>query len=163
LIADHELETLRECLNRWLPADLADLIADLDSKEDVVAFECLGPDLAAETFGYLHRQAQETLIEVLPESEVARILHAMAAADRAALLEGFANVEVERLLTLLTPENQRVSRALLLYGIGTVGRLMTPDFIEVHEDWTVDEVLDHVRKVGKDSETLNTVYVTDTH
>jgi magnesium transporter len=42
-----------------------------------------------------------------------------------------------------------------------VGRLMTPDFIAVHEDWTVQQVLDYVREHGRDSETLNFVYVVD--
>lgn len=161
LIANNELDTLREVLNRWLPADVADLLADLNSQEDIVAFQCLEPEHAADTFVYLHRSAQLGLIQVLPESELSRILNTLAADDRTALLEGMPPDEVERLLTLLTPENQRVSRALLSYGTGTVGRLMTPDFIDVHEEWTVNQVLEHVRKVGKDSETLNAVYVID--
>src|SRR5436189_11854 len=44
-----------------------------------------------------------------------------------------------------------------------VGRLMTPDFIAVHEDWTVQHVLDYVREFGHDSETLNILYVVDDH
>ncbi|HEX8897207.1 MAG TPA: magnesium transporter, partial [Chthoniobacterales bacterium] len=39
--------------------------------------------------------------------------------------------------------------------------LMTPDFIAVHDDWTVREVLDHVREFGRDRETLNVIYVVD--
>src|SRR5439155_24932767 len=46
---------------------------------------------------------------------------------------------------------------------GSVGRLMTPDFIAVHEDWTVQQVLDFVREFGRDSETLNIIYVVDEH
>ena len=38
---------------------------------------------------------------------------------------------------------------------------MTPDFIAVHDDWTVREVLDYVRENGQDSETLNVIYVVD--
>ncbi|PYL33270.1 MAG: magnesium transporter, partial [Verrucomicrobia bacterium] len=47
------------------------------------------------------------------------------------------------------------------YPEGSVGRLMTPDFIAIHEDWTVKDVLDHVREFGHDSETLNIIYVVD--
>ena len=61
LIHDKDLDTLREALNRWLPADVADLIADLGPYEDIVAFQCLEPDLAAQTFVYLPRTAQEGL------------------------------------------------------------------------------------------------------
>src|SRR5204862_619170 len=54
-----------------------------------------------------------------------------------------------------------VARSLLSYGSGTVGRLMTPDFVAIRRNWNVSQVLDHVRRYGKDSETLNVVYVTD--
>jgi magnesium transporter len=161
LIHGKDLETLGETLNRWLPADLADLLSDLGPHEDIVAFGVLTPELAAATFAYLRRIMQVELLRTLPESELARVLNELAPDDRTKLLEDLPDEEVERLLTLLTPEHQRVARSLLSYGVGTVGRLMTPDFIGVEESWTMPQVLAHVRKVGKDSETLNAVYVTD--
>ncbi len=163
LIAEADLVTLREVLNRWLPADIADLLGDLSSKEDVVAFQCLTPVLAARTFEYLPLVAQEELLNILPESELRGILNELAPDDRTTLFEAVSHEEVDRLLTLLTPENQRVSLSLLSHSVGTVGRLMTPEFIEVKEDWTMLQVLAHVRLVGRDSETLNAVYVTDHH
>lgn len=161
LIHDKKLDTLREVLNRWVPADIADLLGDLGSYEDIVAFQCLEPELAARTFEHLDRPIQEELLKILPEPELRSILNEIKPDDRTALLEGRSHDEVERLLTLLIPENQRVARSLLSYGQGTVGRLMTPEFIGVKEDWTISQVLDHVRRVGRDSETLNAVYVTD--
>jgi magnesium transporter len=50
---------------------------------------------------------------------------------------------------------------LLGYPERTVGRLMTPDYIAVKEDWSVQQVLDYVRTHGRDSETLNVIYVVD--
>src|ERR687887_127587 len=66
-----------------------------------------------------------------------------------------------QLIRLLTPEERRVATALLGYPENSVGRLMTPDFIAVKEDWTVQHVLDYVRQYGSDRETLNFVYVVD--
>jgi magnesium transporter len=68
-----------------------------------------------------------------------------------------------QLIRLLTPDERRVAQALLGYPEGSVGRLMTPDFIAVHEDWTVQQVLDFIREYGRDSETLNVIYVVDDH
>jgi magnesium transporter len=161
LIHNREFDTLRDSLNRWLPADLAQLITDLSPHEEIVAFQNLELELAALTFSRMDEGVQRKMIHVLPESEMRRILNEVAADDRTALLEGLSGDEVERMLTLLTPENQRLSRSLLSYGEGTVGRLMTPDFIAVREEWTLKQVLDHVREVGKDCETLNAVYVMD--
>ena len=118
LIADADLVTLREVLNRWLPADIADLLGDLSSKEDIVAFQCLTPVLAERTFEYLPLVAQEELLKILPESELKGILNELAPDDRTTLFKAVSHDEVDRLLTLLTPENQRVSLSLLSYSVG---------------------------------------------
>ena len=87
----------------------------------------------------------------------------MAPDDRTALFEELPHETSTRLLPLLSAEQQQVTKSLLSYGKDTVGRLMTPDYISVKREWTVKHVLDHVRVHGKDSETLNVVYVTDNH
>ncbi len=161
LILEGNLALLCETLSHMSPADVADLLDDLDSSEDVVAFQCLEPELAARTFEYLQKPEQEELLKILPESELAAILNEIAPDDRTALLEALPDTEVERLLTLLTPTNQHIARSLLSYGLGTVGRLMTPELISVKSEWTVATVLEHIRSVGRDSESLNAVYVTD--
>jgi magnesium transporter len=161
LIHDKQADTLRETLNDWEAADLADLFQDLATFEDVYVFQCLEPKLAARTFEYLDWATQEELLKVLPEAELRAVLNLVKPDDRTTLLEGLSRDDVERVLTLLTPENQRISRSLLSYGEGTVGRLMTPQYIGVVDEWTINEVLAHVRKVGRDSESLNAVYVID--
>lgn len=163
LITAGDRDTLCEVLNEWGAPDLGDLITDLNDAEDIYTFGCLRPELAAKTFGYLERPAQQELVSLLPEEEVARVLELLAPDDRTAFLESLNEAETERLLTLLSPGEQRVARGLLSYGEGTVGRLMTPDFVTVRRDWDVDQVLRHVRKVGRDSETLNVLYVVDEH
>jgi magnesium transporter len=85
----------------------------------------------------------------------------MSPDDRTALLEEMPSAAARQLIRLLTPEERRVAQTLLGYPEGSVGRLMTPDFIPVDEDWTVKEVLDFVREYGRDSETLNVIYVVD--
>ncbi len=161
LIEVNDRETLCDILNDWEAADIAALLLDLSEEEDVIAFGCLQPELGSRTFEYLERPTQERLLQILPEPELARILNSMSPDDRTALLEGLEPDELERLLTLLNPAEQRVARSLLSYGEGTVGRLMTPDFVTIKKHWTASEVLDHIRRFGKDSETLNVLYVTD--
>jgi magnesium transporter len=85
----------------------------------------------------------------------------MSPDDRTALLEELPGAAVAQLLTLLSPEEKAVAQTLLNYPEGSVGRLMTPDFISVRGDWTIQQVLDHIRANGEDSETLNVIYVTD--
>ena len=97
----------------------------------------------------------------MAHEQVIGILNEMSPDDRTALLEELPSAAARQLIWLLTPEERRVAQALLGYPEGSVGRLMTPDFIQVREDWTVQQVLDYVRQYGRDSETLNVIYVVD--
>src|SRR6185437_9213801 len=97
----------------------------------------------------------------MAHEQVVGILNEMSPDDRTALLEELPSAAARQLIRLLTPEERNVAQALLGYPEGSVGRLMTPDFIAIHEDWTVKDVLDYVREFGRDTETLNVIYVVD--
>src|SRR4029078_7346476 len=95
------------------------------------------------------------------EQQVVGILDEIAPDDRTARLEELPSAAARQLIRLLTPEERRIATALLGYPEDSVGRLMTPDFIAVREDWTVQQVLDYIREHGQDTETLNVIYVVD--
>jgi magnesium transporter len=161
LIEARNFAALREVFREWPPADVAEVILDLPENEQVIIFRVLPHDLAADVFEYLDFDAQQTLLRAMAHEQVVGILNEMAPDDRTALLEELPSAAARQLIRLLTPEERRIATALLGYPEDSVGRLMTPDFIAVHEDWTVQQVLDYVREHGRDSETLNFVYVVD--
>jgi len=161
MIEARNFAALREVFREWPPADVAEVIIDLPEDEQVIIFRVLPHALAADVFEYLDFDAQQTLLRAMAHEQVGAILNEMAPDDRTALLEELPSAAARQLIRLLTPEERRVATALLGYPEDSVGRLMTPDFIAVHEDWTVQQVLDHVREHGRDSETLNFVYVVD--
>ena len=161
LIQAGDEPTLREVVNRWLSADLAELVGPLATDERIRIFRVLKPASAAETFEYLDLSAQCEVLDELSDPESAEILNAMAPDDRTALLAELTAEQSERLMDLLNPEQRAVARRLLDYPEGSVGRLMTPDYVVVRKEWTMRHVLDHVRAHGRDSETLNVIYVVD--
>ena len=161
MIEARDFAALREVFREWPPADLAEVILDLPEDEQVIVFRVLPHALAADVFEYLDFEAQEQLLRAMAHEQVGAILNEMAPDDRTALLEELPSAAARQLIRLLTPDERRVATALLGYPEDSVGRLMTPDFIAVHEDWTVQQVLDYVREHGRDSETLNLVYVVD--
>src|SRR5438552_3768112 len=152
---------LRELFSDWPPADVADVILDLPEDEQVIIFRVLPAALAADVFEYIGIEEQQNLLRAMAHEQVVGILNEMSPDDRTALLEEMPSAAARQLIRLLTPEERRVAQTLLGYPEGSVGRLMTPDFIPVHEDWTVKEVLDFIREYGRDSETLNVIYVVD--
>src|SRR6267143_648936 len=163
LIDARDFGALREIFREWAPADVAEVILDMPEDEQVIIFRLLPNTLAADVFEYLDVEAQQQLLRAMAHEQVVAILNEMSPDDRTALLEEMPSAAARQLIKLLTPEERRVAQSLLGYPEGSVGRLMTPNFIAVHDDWTVKEVLDHIREFGHDSETLNLVYVVDEH
>jgi magnesium transporter len=161
LIEAGDEATLREVVNRWLTPDLAELLAELDVDERIRIFHLLGAERAAEAFGYLDLSDQREVLDSMSPAEAAPILNAMAPDDRTALLSDLPSAQTRGLIELLDPSERAVARALLEYPENSVGRLMTPDYVVVHKEWTLRHVLDHVRAHGRDSETLNVIYVVD--
>ena len=161
LIDTRNFGALRELFSDWPPADVADVILDLPEDEQVIIFRILPAALAADVFEYIGIEEQQKLLRAMAHEQVVAILNEMSPDDRTALLEEMPSAAARQLIKLLTPEERRVAQALLGYPEGSVGRLMTPDFIAVHEDWTVQQVLDFIREYGQDSETLNVIYVVD--
>src|SRR6266576_2096742 len=161
LIDARNFTALRELFSEWPPADVAEVILDMPEDEQVIIFRVLPHALAADVFEYLDLDAQQKLLRAMAHEQVVGILNEMSPDDRTALLEELPSAAARQLIRLLTPEERRIATALLGYPEDSVGRLMTPDFIAVHEDWTVQQVLDYVREHGQDRETLNIIYVVD--
>jgi len=163
LIDARDFTTLKDVFVDWHPADLAELIDDLPQEDQAIIFRLLPRKLAAETYEYLTHEKQASLLKAMGREQVANILNDMAPDERTALFEELPSAAVQQLIALLTPEERTTAQALLNYPEDSIGRLMTPDYIAVRKDWTVQDVLNYVRANGEDKETLNVIYVIDDH
>jgi magnesium transporter len=161
LIAERELSILKEILSDWTPADIADLIISFPAKEQVIIFRLLSNELAADTFENLELEIQKEMLKAMAKSEVAAILNEMSPDDRTALLEDLPSAVAKQLIRLLSAEERRIAITLLGYPENSVGRLMTPDYIALKPEWTIEETLKFIRESAEDKETLNIVYVID--
>ena len=161
LLRAGDFAKLRQELLRWRPQELASAFCDLRSDDQVLAFRILPRRTAAAVFEYLPRQCQRGLIKAMAQDDVAELLNRMSPDDRTWFLSELPANVTKELLALLTDEERAEAVKLLGYAPGTVGRLMTPHYIAVKDDWTVQEVLDFIRAHGQNSETLNVIYVVD--
>jgi magnesium transporter len=161
VIRSRDLPMLRVILKDWTPPELADLMSDLPTSDQVILLRNLPRKLAVSTFQYLLPATQQRLLKAMAQDEVADILNEMSPDDRTLLLEELTATASSQMLELLRPDERAVAVSLLEYPEGSIGRLMTPDFIAARQDWTVQQVLDYIREHGQDSETLNVIYVVD--
>lgn len=160
LLADRRFDLLHDRLRNIPTPDLAEVLEAAPDEVEAVLFRLLDKERAQETFEYFSLPAQERLLAGLGDREVAAIINEMSPDDRTALLEEVPGKVTRRLLNLLQPEERKIANALLAYPEESIGRLMTPDYVAVKPYWTITEALEHIRKFGQDSETLNVVYVT---
>jgi magnesium transporter len=150
--------SIREFLNDQNISDVAELINELPEYESQI-IQHMNMHREASVFKILDLSTQKTVIQELPPYKTAELLNELPADDRTAFLEELPSEVVKELIRLLDPEERRVTLSLLGYPEGSVGRLMTPDYIAVQVDWMVQEVLEHIREVGKESETIDVIYV----
>ncbi len=161
LLRERKFAGIKAELSNLPPADSAEMMEELSPVEQAVLFRLLPTDKAAELFEYLPLEAQEKLIHAMGNEEAAKILDAMAADDRTALLEELPTQVCARLVNSLSPGERQVALKLLDYPEDSIGRMMTSEYLVIRDSWTVSQVLDHIRTNGRDSETLNVLYVVD--
>lgn len=161
LIEARDWAALREAMSQWRVPDIADLLSELDKEHRVLLFRVLPRDVAADVFAEFDGPDREALLRDLTDEETRQIIEGLSPDDRTAILEELPGQVTQRLLNLLSPEELQKARFLLGYPEGSVGRLMTPDYVAVRPFWTVEMAMDHIRKMGRQVETVNVVYVTD--
>ncbi|MGM0565183.1 MAG: magnesium transporter [Bacteroidota bacterium] len=163
LLEQQEWKQLRAEVMEYEPVEIAEIIEDLEDQESVIVFRLLPKELSKDTFQNLSYEKQEHIITALAQNvhKITSLLNELDPDDRTALFEELPGEISQRLIQLLSPEERKVATKLLGYPVYSIGRLMTPEYVAVRPYYTVSEALEEIRKHGKDSETLNVVYVID--
>ena len=143
------------------PEELAEMINTSKDIDFNKVFQVLDPEKAIKTFENLDFEIQEELLNSFPVDQLSNTLNLISPDDRTGLFEKLPPTTLQKYLSLLSDEERKTAQSLLQYPDDSIGRLMTPDFVSVKEGWTEAQVLDYIRKHGKNSETLSMVYVTD--
>ncbi|HOS49393.1 MAG TPA: CBS domain-containing protein, partial [Bacteroidia bacterium] len=161
LIEAGDKDTLEEKLENWLPQELAELCRDLNVTDQAFVFNVIDREQAYQTFEELEFSIQVELLNELRYRQVQLILNDMSPDNRTAFLEQLDPDHLNKLLKLLTQKERRVALSLLGYPEDSIGRLMTPDYVAVNQDWTVKQIIDFIRSHGENSETLDVIYIVD--
>ena len=154
--------SISEFLNQQNISDVAELIYENEDRE-IEIFLHLSLHRAISVFKILEHPTQKRIIKNLPPAKSAELLNEMQPDDRTSFFEDLPNEVVRELVKTLVPEERKITLSLLGYPENSVGRLMTPDYVYVYEYNTVSEVLDIIRGVGKNTETIDVIYVINKH
>jgi len=167
LVDERSWKILKSELTDLEPVQIAEIIEKLDSEKSdlIILFRLLPRRLAKDTFQYLSLEKQEFIIEGLAfnREKIAALLNDLDPDDRTAFLEELPGEVSQRLIQMMSKEEREITIRLLGYPEDSIGRLMTPEYVAVKPYYTVAHALEHIRKFGRDSETLNVIYVVDNH
>ena len=146
MLQNDDVLQVREFLNDQNISDVAELINALPEYEHQIVGN-MSVHRAASVFKILDLSTQKNIIQELTPFKTAELLNELPADDRTAFLEELPSEVVKELIKLLDPEERKITLSLLGYPEESVGRLMTPDYISVQADWTMQEVLEHIREL----------------
>lgn len=160
-VKDKEHELLAARLSLLSGYEIAREIAGKPPQAIGKIFRFLSLKLAADTFDYLPLKTQGKLFSLLPIPYMASILEIMSPDDRTVVLQMLPEQEAHKYIDLLSEEERHLTLKLLGYPEDEVGHYMTTDYLAIKMDWSVENVLEHIRKYGHDSETINVIFVID--
>lgn len=163
LIRHKDWKALKLSIEGLDAVDITDLIENLPDEEGVVVFRMLNRNQAKEVFQLLPYEKQEEIIDGLAHKnyKLSELLNDIEPDDRTAFFEELPGNVLQPLIQLLLPEERKMAVQLLGYPEDSVGRLMTPEYVALRPEWTIERAFSHIRQFGRDSETLNVVYVVD--
>ncbi len=150
--------SLRTFLDDQNISDIAEWLDDeTELATEIIA--SMSMHRAVSVFKILDLSLQKQVIRELLPSITANLLNELPADDRTDFLEELPSNVVRELIKLLEPEERKITLSLLGYPENSIGRLMTPDYVYVYPHNTIEEVFATIRKYGKDSETINVIYI----
>ncbi|ACN84914.1 magnesium transporter [Brachyspira hyodysenteriae] len=160
IIENQRWDKLKYLLASMHAAEIVDIIRILDSdKNRSIVFRLLSREMSAYVFSELEPEEQEKIIISINENELKELIHEMSPDDRTSLFEELPSDITKKIFSLMGEKDLNITRQLLGYPEDSIGRIMTPEYIDVLPDYTVKQTLEYIRKYGKDSETFEVIYV----
>lgn len=155
------LKVAQDRLARIHPADLADIIEDLDFRQRSAVFKSLDVETAAETLEETDPKIQVSLIEDMNAAEASDIIEEMSLSEAADLLGDLPKEKAEGILKEMEQDMAEDVKELLTHPEEEAGGMMTSAFLHFLPVTTVDKVISTIRHEAEDMDFIYYVYVVD--
>ena len=161
LISEKKYGLLKQELITMNEADIAEILENLNEIDLITIFRLLPKDLAALVFSYLSIENEQIIIKALSDKEAGLIIDNMYADDAADLIDEMPSNVVKRLLSNTTKETRRDINNLLKYEDDSAGSIMTVEFIDLKENYTIRDALEIIKQEANSIENIDICYVLD--
>ena len=160
-VAAQDFLELKEALRETNPVNVAERLESLDNQQAIRLFRMLPKDTAADVFAYLQRDMQEEIVNAIQDYEISHIIDDLFLDDAVDFIEEMPAGVVKRVLSNLPKGKRNMINQFLKYPDGSVGSIMTIEYVDLKEFLTVAETFARIRRDGVDKETIYTCYVID--
>ncbi len=161
LIEERKFSVLKTLLSEMQPPDIAAIFEDAPEKDIPIMFRILPKELAAEVFVEMDSDMQQLLIEAFSDKELHDVIDELFMDDTVDIIDEMPATVTKRILQQTDSKTRRMINQLLAYPDDSAGSIMTTEYIDLKKSMTVEDAFDRIRKIGIDSETIYSCYVTD--
>ncbi len=152
---------IKDLLERLHPSVASEILEAFEAERIATALDLLDSRLRADLFGYLSEDIQHAIAKNLPEKSLIDLIHFLSHDERVDFLNDFDDDKKEILIKKLAQKEREDVRKLDAYEEGTVGALMTSDYVALQPGYTASDAIAHLRQEAPDAETIYYAYILD--
>ena len=161
LISLKDFKSLKDLLEEASNPDISECLDELSDEDLAIIFRMLPKDEAADIFAYMEPDTQEKLVNLLSDKEIGEVISNLFVDDAADLINEMPANLVTRILRNADPAKRKEINEILKYPEDSAGSIMTTEYVDLKENYTVKESFDRIRKTGLNKETIYICYVLD--
>lgn len=156
-----DMRALAGLLEELNPVDIAEALEVLSMRDTALVYRILPKEKAAEVFVELDSEKQQKLIEIFSDKELRETVNELYVDDTVDIIGEMPATVVAKILKNASPDMRRMINEILLYPEDSAGGIMTPEYVSLKRNFTVEEAFEKIRREGVDKETVYTCYVTE--
>lgn len=145
-------------LKKLHPADIAEIVDQLSINDSINVLNSLDEEIAADALEEISPERQVSLFEEMETRRAADLLEEMSPDDAADLIGDLSEDRAQELLEMMDPEEAKDVEHLLKYPEDTAGGIMTTEFAAVPDDFTARQILNKLREIAREVESLYYIY-----
>lgn len=161
LLEANKYVQLKEELVKQNEVDIADFLEELDDEKMLLVFRILPKDICADVFAYMDAEQRQHIILSISDNEVRQIIDDLFLDDAVDFLEELPAGVVKKVLKNVDEDTRRLINTFLQYTPDSAGSIMTVEYVEFKQIFTVKQAIDRIRETGLDKETIYTCYCVD--
>ena len=161
LIEEKKYFQIKEELSDMNEVDIAELLDPLDTHTSLLIFRMLPKDLAVDVFSHFSKDQRLRFINLITDTELSDIIDELFFDDMIDLIEEMPANIVNKILIASKEDERKLINQFLKYPQDSGGSIMTIEYVDLRQSMTVQQALDHIKKIGLKKETVYTCYVTD--